>query len=90
MKIDRISITPVESVQATGRVNNIRKKVQTAETDIMAVSDSVQVYQSLLQKVKEIPAIREDRVEALMKQLERGEFKIDSNTIAEKLFSVGF
>lgn len=87
MKIDRAAISPVENVQATNRVNQTAKKFQISETDKVAVSDKVQVYQSILQKVKEIPAVREDRVRALTEQIERGEFKVDGQKIADKLFS---
>jgi negative regulator of flagellin synthesis FlgM len=44
------------------------------------------VYQALLQKVKEIPSVREERVRTLTEQIELGEFKVDTQKIAEKLF----
>jgi len=37
--------------------------------------------------VKEIPSVREERVRTLTEQIERGEYKVDAQKIAEKLFS---
>jgi len=87
MKIDGTSMSPVGSVQATNRINQTQKKTSVSGADNVAVSDKAQVYQTLLQKVKEIPSVREERVRALSEQIERGEFKVDGQKIAEKLFS---
>ncbi|MGI6120228.1 MAG: flagellar biosynthesis anti-sigma factor FlgM, partial [Desulfosporosinus sp.] len=65
----------------------VEKKISASETDNVAVSDKAQEYQTLLQKIKEIPSVREERVRSLAEQIERGEFKIDVQKIAEKLFS---
>jgi negative regulator of flagellin synthesis FlgM len=86
MKIDGPSMPPIGSVQATSRIQT-QKKTPVSEADQVAVSDKGQVYQVLLQKVKEIPSVREERVRALSEQIERGEFKVDGQKIAEKLFS---
>ena len=87
MKIDGISMSPIGSVQATQRLNQTQKKTLVSDADKVAVSDKAQVYQALLQKVKEIPSVREERVRTLSEQIERGEFKVDAQKIAEKLFS---
>jgi len=87
MKIDGTSISPVGSVQATNRLNQTQKKTPVSGADNVAVSDKAQVYQALLQKVKELPSVREERVRTLTEQIERGEFKADGQKIAEKLFS---
>ena len=90
MKIDGSAISPVGSVQAANRLNQTQKKTPLAEADKVAVSDKAQVYQGLLQNVKEIPSVREDRVRTLTEQIERGEFQVDGQKIAEKLDSGGF
>jgi len=87
MKIDRTSLSPVGSVQAANRVNQIQKKPLGAEADKVAVSDKAQVFQALLQKAKELPSVREERVKMLTEQIERGEFQVYGQKIAEKLFS---
>lgn len=87
MKIDGSSMSPIGGVQATNRLNQTQKKPSVSEADKVAVSDKAQVYQALLQKVKEVPSVREERVRTLADQIERGEFKVDGQKIAEKLFS---
>jgi len=87
MKIDGTSMSPIGSVQATNRLSQTQKKALVSELDKVAVSEKAQVYQALLQKVKEIPAVREERVRALSEQIERGDYKVDAQKIAEKLFS---
>jgi negative regulator of flagellin synthesis FlgM len=89
MKIDRIAMLSREILSAANHLNQAEKKTSGSEADSIAVSDKAQVYQVLLQKVNEIPSVREERVKALAKQIERGEFKIDGQKIAEKLFSSG-
>ncbi len=85
MKIDGTSMSPLGSVQASNRLSQVEKKTLVSEADKVAVSDKAQVYQALLQKVKEIPSVREERVRALSEQIERGEFKVDGQKIADKL-----
>jgi len=90
MKIDRTSLSPVGSVQAANRINQVQKKMLVSEADKVAVSDKAQVYQALLQKAKELPSVREERVRMLTEQIERGEFQVNGQKIAEKLFSSDF
>ena len=87
VKINWSSVSPIEMIKASSRVNLTQKKVPVSENDKVAVSGNLQVYQSLLQKMKEIPAVREDLVRSLTEQIERGEFAADSKVIADKLFS---
>lgn len=86
MKIDGTSMSPIGNVQATNRLNQVEKKAPISGSDKVAVSDKAQVYQALIQKVKEIPSVREERVRALTEQIERGDYKVDGQKIAEKLF----
>lgn len=88
MKIDGTSISPVGSIQATNRVVSITKKAaeQGPEgKDGVKVSDQAQVYRSLLQKVKEVPEVREDRIREITERINKGEFKVDAEMIADKL-----
>ena len=87
MKIDGTSISPVGSVQATNRISQVDKKSVSLGRDDVAVSDKGQLYKALLQKAKEIPEIRKDRVEELQDKIAKGEFQIDAQKIAEKLSS---
>ena len=88
MKIDRTSINPVEKIQATNKVASVDKKFEESKgsnKDEVKVSDKAQIYNALVQKAKDIPEIREERVRELSEQIRKGEFKVDSQAIAEKL-----
>lgn len=85
MKIDGTSLTPVGSIQATNRVSSIDKKVAEKAIDGVKVSDKAQFYQILLQKVKEVPDVREDRVREVSEKINDGQFKVDANAIARSL-----
>ena len=87
MKIDGTSLSPVGSIQVTNRLKPIEKKTAVSGADKIAVSDKAQVYQALLQKAKEIPSVREEKVKALAEQIERGEFQVDGLRIADKLLA---
>lgn len=85
MKIDGTSLSSLGSIQATNRVVSIDKKATEQGTDGVKVSDKAQFYQILLQKVKDVPEIREDRVQEVTKQIKNGEFKVDANAIARSM-----
>ncbi len=85
MKVDGTSMSLIGSIQAANRIKQVEKKTAVSETDRIAVSDKAQVFQSLLQKAKEIPSVREERVQALTEQIEQGEFKVNGQKIADKL-----
>lgn len=85
MKIDALS--PVGSVQAANRVSPTEKKQATMGKDNLAVSDKAQVYQTLLQKAKEVPEVREDKVAELQDQIAKGQFAVDARAIANKMMS---
>lgn len=86
MKIDGASIS-IGNIQAVNRMNQVEKKKTQAGSDNVAVSDKAQTFQALLQKAKEIPPVREERVRELSEQIERGEFKVNGPRIAENLLS---
>lgn len=87
MKIDGSSMSSIGSIQATNRVTSLSPKATLLGQgqDGIKVSDKGQIYQSLLQKVKEIPEVRQDRIREITDQINKGEFKIDAQAIAGKL-----
>lgn len=87
MKIDGTSMSPIGSVQASNRLKPLEKKKPAGQEDNVAVSNKAQTFQALLQKAKELPSIREDRVQALSDQISRGQFEINAQRIANKLLS---
>lgn len=85
MKIDGTSLTPVGSIQAANRISSMDKKAAEKAADGVNVSDKAQFYQILLQKVKEVPDVRQDRVKEVTEKINNGQFKVDANAIARSL-----
>ena len=86
MKIDRTSIPPIGSIQAASRVAKIKDKNNRGlGQDQIAVSNGAQVFQNLLQKAKELPDIREDKVKAVTDKIEQGKFNLDAASLAASL-----
>ena len=83
MKID--GIPPVEGTKAVNRPGKVEKKSPGLGTDQVAVSGQAQVFQGLVQKVKDLPDVREERVRALAGQIAGGQYKVDAQAVAKKL-----
>jgi negative regulator of flagellin synthesis FlgM len=86
MKVDGTSISPVGSIQATNKIEQVRKKMLSSGNDQVTVSDKAQIYQDLMSKIKEMPSVREEKVKNLSEQLANGLYQPDIQKIAEKLF----
>lgn len=85
MKID--GIPPVGGVQPISKTSPVSRDNKSSEQDKVAVSDNAQVFQKLIQKAKELSDIREDKVKAIIEQIARGDFSLDSDSIAESMLS---
>ncbi|MGI6684024.1 MAG: flagellar biosynthesis anti-sigma factor FlgM [Bacillota bacterium] len=87
MKIDRPSILSIGGIQPSHKAGKIEKSHNSnAGQDRLEVSNSGQVFQKLLEKVLKLPDVREERVEKYREQILRGEFNLDSESIAASLF----
>jgi negative regulator of flagellin synthesis FlgM len=86
MKINNLNgIQPVPNTKNINNAVSIEKPKSTDRTDNMEVSANAQLVQKAIQKAKEIPDIREEKVKELAAKIDAGEFVIDSNTIAKKM-----
>lgn len=88
MKVERTSISPINGIQAVNRANFNVPKNSKQDADSLAVSDKGQFYQVLIQKVKDLPEVREEKVQELSNQIERGEFQINASLIAQSLLNI--
>lgn len=88
MKIDPTSISPVSSVQAASKIAPIHKNPKSAQEDKVAVSENAQVFQKLVQKVKELPDVREDKVKMISEQIKQGNFSLDAASIVASILSL--
>lgn len=87
MKVDGTPISPITSINTGNRIEQIKNRTLSQGNDLVTVSDKAQIYQTLMQKVKEIPSVREEKVKNLSEQLANGQFQPDTQKIAEKLLN---
>jgi len=88
MKIDGNNpIPPVGGVQAVNKLSRVSHDIKNSQQDKVAVSDTAQVFQKLVQKVKDLPDIREDRVKTVKEQIASGQFDIDPYSLAASVIS---
>ncbi|MDR2737136.1 MAG: flagellar biosynthesis anti-sigma factor FlgM [Gracilibacteraceae bacterium] len=89
MKINGYNnVNPMTNTKNTANAQAIEKQPQFAARDQMKVSGNAQLMQKLLQKAKEIPDIREEKVQEITARIENGQFEIDSNIIARKILGM--
>lgn len=65
-----------------------RKKTSVGEAyDNFDVSDEARVFQSALKAASSAPEIREDKVNAIKQQIEKGTYNVSAEDVAEKMLS---
>lgn len=70
-----------------GQKTKSQAKTQPSGTklDEVVLSPKAQEFGQLLQKLKAMPDVREERTAELAKQIESGEYRIDAKDIADKM-----
>ena len=86
MKINGLNnINPVTDIKNTNSQPAVEKTGVSSLQDRMQVSGNAHMMQKLLQKAKDIPDIREEKVQEIAARIENGQFEIDSSVIARKM-----
>lgn len=62
-----------------------RSQQPIAQRDEVVLSPKAQEFSQLLQKLKAMPEVREDKVAELTAQIESGEYVLNATAIAEKM-----
>lgn len=58
-----------------------------AKKDELKLSNVAQDFQTVLNAAKEVPEIRQEKVNEIKSQIETGKYKLDAKQIAEKMMS---
>lgn len=66
--------------------NKVRNNKTSVKKDELKFSEKAKDFQIAMEKLKEIPDIRTDKVERLKKQVKAGTYNIEGRKIAEKIF----
>ncbi len=64
--------------------NNIN---QTSKSDQVNISNEAKEIQNIKETLENKPAIRQDKVDQIKTQIQNGNYKVDSQKIAEKIIS---
>lgn len=83
MKIDGIGI--IGGAQEINKVKHTGRKNSVTGEDAVIVSDKAQLFQTLLNKAKQLPNINENRVKELSVEIEKGDFLVDAGKIARNI-----
>lgn len=66
-------------------MNMKKTEKQKSKEDKINISEEAKTYQFAINKLKDIPEIRTDKVNSLKKQIQSGTYKVDADKIAEKM-----
>lgn len=70
------------------RDTNIKKtKTKTTENDNFTVSEEARDFQAVFRAVSKAPDVRQDKIDAIKKQIQEGTYNISSEDIANKMLS---
>jgi len=84
MRIDGVR-NPYEVYQ-TQRTNNVARLSRAEEKkDIVALSEQAKDYQVAARALKEVPDVRQDKVNEIQSKIESGNYNVSSKDIAAKL-----
>ncbi len=90
MKINKTE--NVMGIYMNNMVNKMRdKKASVGKKDGFDFSEKAKDFQFALEKLKNLPDVRADKVESLKKQVQAGTYNVEGRKIAEKMLdSIGF
>ncbi len=89
MKINKTN--KILQIYNNAEFNRLRKGKGKFEKDTIDFSEKAMDYQFAINKLKEVPEMRMDKVEKLKKQVQSGNYNIEGRKIVEKMYeSINF
>lgn len=86
MKIFNNSINNIIQAYRKQEVSKEQMKAgKTSKNDELRLSDTAKDYQIAMNAIKNVPDIRQEKVEAIKAQIKSGTYVIDAGKIAEKM-----
>ncbi|NLW22202.1 MAG: flagellar biosynthesis anti-sigma factor FlgM [Tissierellia bacterium] len=83
MKINKMD--NIQKIYNNMEVNKVKANKGPIGKDEVELSEKAKDYQIGMKKLKEIPDIREDKVERIKKQIKSGTYNVKGQEIAEKI-----
>lgn len=69
-----------KNVNKTERNNNVASK-----KDVVSISNQAKDFQTIMKAIKDVPDIRQEKVEPLKEKYEAGEYNVEGSKIADKI-----
>ncbi len=67
------------------KINKVDKNTKEKRKDRLEVSDKAKDFQVAMDKIKDLPDIRKEKVERLKKEVQAGTYNVEGRRIAEKM-----
>lgn len=84
MRINRVDNVFQAYNKNTG-VKKVKSGNMSKDLDQVKISEKAMEFQFAMQKIKEIPDVRREKVDTIKKQIESGTYEVDGKKIAEKI-----
>lgn len=89
-KVDDATLQMIQQYQKTEKVEDRSSEKAGAANNLVPeekvnLSTTAKDVQSLKNAVSSLPDVREDKVQSLREQIEKGTYKVDAGNVAEKM-----
>ena len=88
---DKSNISNFENVKDVQKKGEEKKQVKAVDANKMATKDTVDISSSALKtagmvdQIKTMPDVREDKVNSIKKQVDQGTYSVEGKKVAEKV-----
>lgn len=82
----------IQRMMSVYNKQNIKTKKTSSKTEVgkrdeLKLSNAAQDFQTVLNAAKDVPEIRQEKVNEIKTQVESGEYKVDAKKIAAKMMA---
>lgn len=84
------NITGIMKAYNQKKVHSPAKPEGLGKKDEMSISNEAQVMGKIMQRIKETPDIREDKINELQQQIRQGTYSVSAENVAEKILKGAF
>lgn len=85
MKINPFKVNKALEVYKTQKSTQVKQIEKSNAKDNVTISEKAQAFQLAFKAAKESPDVRMDKVEELRAKIDKGEYKVDSGELADKI-----
>lgn len=76
-------VSQVYEKKSTSKVD--KASATEGKQDVVSISNNAKDYQTVMKALREIPEIREDKVEEIQKKYDTGQYDVSGSDVADKI-----